>query len=1185
MARNAMQMVADRWMMESRQLVNWGTYGGWHEFKPSTDPTLPVTLLAGASESGKSTLVDAQISLLYPKGTPFNKASNTGKSERNDYTYLRGMVGMSDSTLGEKPVYLRGTTDDGRPTAVWGAIVDTYVNEASHDVLSCAKFLYLQAGDGHTAVRRLFATWEKKIDPRVMKRFRNTPFTATQIKQAYDGAVVYQSAESFHSYIWEEMGLSAESCRLLHKIQSADTPSRLDDIFKQGVLGVPEALSYAREAVHQYGEYDENFRSMADKQARMTLLADVRRRHARYEDARNQTTAFDVVDPSTDTGAAILHSWTTANLVAEVERQLPLDQAEHERRLREGKDAAQLSRELGVHIADVDAKMRGIDGGSLERLEGERKQAGELVTETRANSARIGTMFDKVGEEMPADEDAWETRRAAAAEFEATYRQRMDELEEASGQATLALNQARETRAQRQADYDRAEKMRTRISQRMNGARALLCQATGLAEEQMPYIAELMDVREDAEDWRHAMNAVYGSLAQTILVDRRHEDGFAAKVSTIDPKVLPSRTWRFIDVEAGDADPDNAFADSASASGALGADGRHGEGMLSGKLRFRDESPFAGWLHARVEDDAIDAWCVDAIDDLDETRRQVQRDGQVKSGRQGRYGMKDRDEVIGFVTQSYLDMLKTAVDGAQAALDEARATFNAIRSQREGLSDQRTLASLLATLDWKHVDVHGAVTWLANVEQQIEAIRTNPELEALQKRRDSLERDRADAEKKRVLAEQDAENAEKAVTAARAWLEAVRGNAGDDGAMVTGAPELDAEAEELLNTTYIERMTSIGNSAARAHRIVGNGSAGYLERMVAIIRNAVANRLDALGAVTTSAEHDVVTAMETYRTRFEPDNDSVGIDIADYPFYRDELVALEKLSAAAATADEYRRTLNQMLMYLLTLNRAIGTDRGDIYEQLDRINQMLRGQEFGPRHGELSLEVDVRDPDRAFVQQLRGAISALNEWKKGGGTEGAPVPNGQPDPELPELKQLFDGLRPLIGMLQAELDAVHDVNGIKSYGALNLDPRCRSSFYAIVHHDDIGEPDERITSTGGRSGGALQELTSFVYGAALIYLLGNGLTTEPSYTTLFLDEALIKADGRYTQRALKVLPKLGFQVIVSAPESKTGEILGVSTKAYVTYKDDSGHTSLRVAELDPVGNVSAKDELTDVDGQ
>ena len=54
------QMIADRWMLESRRLINWGSYEGYHEFRPSTDHKLPVTLLAGASESGKSTLGDAQ---------------------------------------------------------------------------------------------------------------------------------------------------------------------------------------------------------------------------------------------------------------------------------------------------------------------------------------------------------------------------------------------------------------------------------------------------------------------------------------------------------------------------------------------------------------------------------------------------------------------------------------------------------------------------------------------------------------------------------------------------------------------------------------------------------------------------------------------------------------------------------------------------------------------------------------------------------------------------------------------------------------------------------------------------------------------------------------------------------------------------------------------------------------------
>lgn len=48
MTDNDMHIIADRWMLESRQVINWGSYEGYHEFKPSMSDKLPVTLLAGA---------------------------------------------------------------------------------------------------------------------------------------------------------------------------------------------------------------------------------------------------------------------------------------------------------------------------------------------------------------------------------------------------------------------------------------------------------------------------------------------------------------------------------------------------------------------------------------------------------------------------------------------------------------------------------------------------------------------------------------------------------------------------------------------------------------------------------------------------------------------------------------------------------------------------------------------------------------------------------------------------------------------------------------------------------------------------------------------------------------------------------------------------------------------------------
>lgn len=76
----------------------------------------------------------------------------------------------------------------------------------------------------------------------------------------------------------------------------------------------------------------------------------------------------------------------------------------------------------------------------------------------------------------------------------------------------------------------------------MDDARTLIMRATGLDASELPYVAELMDVNEQNEQWRLAMNVAYAPIAQTILVDKRHEQGFAAKISAIDPNLMTRRT-------------------------------------------------------------------------------------------------------------------------------------------------------------------------------------------------------------------------------------------------------------------------------------------------------------------------------------------------------------------------------------------------------------------------------------------------------------------------------------------------------------------------------------------------------------------------------------------------------------------------------------------------------------------
>lgn len=581
---------------------------------------------------------------------------------------------------------------------------------------------------------------------------------------------------------------------------------------------------------------------------------------------------------------------------------------------------------------------------------------------------------------------------------------------------------------------------------------------------------------------------------------------------------------------------------------------------MSSKLRYKEDSPFVGWLKEQTASQRFDARCVEAIDDMDRAERQVQVDGQIKSGDRGFHGVKGLRQVIGFVNERYLAELERQLDGAERALEDADRRGRQMANAMTLLQDEHELALTVADLPWGKIDVDGLETKAERIRLQIERIESDPELAQLQDELKQLLRQKDDEGKNRYRAEAELENAQYAVQAEQAWLDMHGDSDFDDAA-------LSDMVSNLLADTY-ETCFDTSRPQERPQRIAGGfdreGTAPFDVRVLRRIGNTVRARLQQIDERAVQLRADTERAMGDYLKHHSTEGDTVMASVEDYPYFLDELKNLNMLVTRAATDEEYANSVEKLYMSFQQLNRAFNTDEENVREQLDRINGMLKGQQFGPRGGRLSLHVDFHPIDRQFKSSLGRIMSKLDDWTR----------NARSNPM--ETRKAFAGCETFIGRLQAELGQIRDTNGIKEYGARNLDPRVRSSFYAIVHHNDL--PDERISSTGGKSGGALQELTSFVYGAALIYLLGGDLTGKPTYTTLFLDEALIKADGRYTKRALTVLPRLGFQIIVSAPESKTAEILSIADKAYVAYKDPAtGNSYLQELDREPATQAETQD--------
>lgn len=1142
------ELLAPHWVLQRRQLVNWGSYEGYHVFEPSTAFDGTVTLLTGQSESGKSTLVDAQVSLLYPTGAAFNKASNAGRSDRSDYTYVRGQRGIRNDRGHDEPVYLRGVNEDGEPYAVWGAIVDDYIDTANSGHLSIAKFMYLPPDATPENMIKLYAMRAEPIDPRLMDAYREEKFSIPLLKQVYPGITVYQYANRFHEDVWKRFGLTEAACRLLHRMQASDAPSQLDDIFRKGVLNEPRALSMGRAAIDDYERYRNNFMSMERTRRRVELLQTINDEAAEYQEAERGVSQLRAIDPMQVGSDERRAQWLDTRISADVADVLPQYRAwaqENEAALQSAQEKVV---QLNDEISSLENQMRGHGGDEIRKLEDKLADAQREYERVLKRCEKLVERFNRADQSMPENQTQWNEICAQYEQFDKEYaadaRTRSDHQFELLNTCKIYEDEL----AELNDDYERKQRSRSRITREMADARALMAQVTGLQPEELPYAAELMDVED--EEWRVAMNVTYASLAPTILVDKRHEQGFAQNISRIPREQMPRRNWQFVDTDAiFDGDHDSSERD-----------------WLSGKLTFNEDSPFIGWLRARVASDASDALCVDAIDDAS-AERQVQRDGQIKSGKRGSHGTKGMKPVIGFVTETYLNELKVKIAAAKERLNQAIAARDAFDNDVAKLQAKHDLAQALQDTAWADIDAQAVEDRITQLRADRDELANNPELAQLKADLDIRKRQLEEANSRAWGAKTEAQSAQRALQAAQRWL-SEHDDASTTADGVHAVPMNDV-CNELLETSYVAYF---GASAQRGSQRVGvilgiddksaKASGTHVKaedrvdmQQVGVLRmsvaQAVGKTVTQLAAQRDARRKSCETTMQSYIDQYAPNDDRISASVNDAQFFERELAELEPgVIGQEAASTEYFNSLEKMLNDFVQLQATIRADQKKITEQMGKINRLLAHYPFGAQHGKLSIEVHVRPPEAKFSTALSSQIARINAFRESDSRD------------VERCKKLFEQCANVVEFIKESFDE-YAPNG---HGDANLDPRRRSRFIGAVEYSngDI----EHINSTGGGSGGYLQELTSFAYGAALLYLLANDNATEPSYATVFLDEALIKADSQYTRRALSVLPGLGFQVIVSAPESKTGEIMPSASKTVVARKDPTtGTTTLLEGEL------------------
>ena len=1086
-----------QWVAEDLQLINWGGYDGTHRVRFA--PT--ATLLCGASGSGKSTLMDAYVALMMPHTTPFNGASNgavvgrpRGQEQRNILSYGRGKLDESRTDEGTRVRVLRG---DGVDT--WTAIAMTW---ADHDG---ARFTAVRAWYIPAAARTLDdavkvrATVHGAFDLRSLEKAAHSHLADSAVRAA--GLETLATDREFSARLHAVLGIGAagagtKAMSLLARIQAGQQITTVDDLYKRMVLEEPETLAVAEAVVSHFDGLESTRTRMLEARQQVRALQPIRTMKARIDEASERLRLLDELgrfgDP--ESRASLWRAQRRVDLLGAVEDELRERTHATDALVRERQalaDAAEAERE---GLGDV---LRAAGGDRLDAAQRELRALEQRLTGMRRDRERFETAVSVLSVEVSSakrfDALVAEARRTLADADAKTA------VRDAFVAASSTHTDLRRQLAALEAEHRRTQTRDDNIPPRLHEAREALAEAAGLTAADLPFVAELVDVRTEFEPWRGAFTLALGGFATTLLVDAAHLASFR---SAIDGVRLSERL-RFEGVSTGL--PERTGLDPAA---------------LPGRLEYR-RSPFTGWLQDRLEQQFAFV-CVDSPAELAAHRLALTISGQTSQGSRGAHGGSTRHSVLGFSSRVRLTELGEQIVTVRRDLAMAKAAVDEAAAALDAFDERRSAFEKIADLSWGQVDTASVLRDLERWNETIVEITAgNPRIAELQ---DQISGTRSRAA--RLREEIGGAKTEQQALAAR-WAEITddvdaaneRIERAEDAGLV-----LTAEEAAYLDGLFVAPSDDASPSQllSRFDAALESASKRLLEEQRAA-QETFADQRESLRRTLTA----FTDRWPSPNLLADPDESLVDFEriLADL-----EASGLHELEA------EWRDSLLRLSGNDLTsLDSALTRALREIRERIAPINDIMQDLPFYDDDHRLQIvprenQSEVRRRFRRELRDVRAAIDAASSDE--------------------EREAVYGRMARLIGRIRPTAPDFADLVDVRNHVRVSAERFRADTGEHVALYDHIGE----------KSGGESQELIAFIVGAALRYQLGDAGSERPRYAPVFLDEALIKADAHFTKRAIGAWRGLGFQLVIGAPNDKYSAIEPHVDVEYDILKDTRGRS-------------------------
>lgn len=1083
--------------LQRLEVFNWGTFDrSVYSLKLHGKNYL----LTGEIGSGKSTLVDAVTTLLVPSHrVAYNKAAGAEGRERSLRTYVQGHYKserQEENLIRPKSVALRDLNS-------YSVILGVFYNEGYSKTVCLAQVFWIK--DPNAQPARLYVVSEQDLSISADFSSFGSDISNLRKKLRSRGFDLFDNFPAYGAKFRRFFGIeNDQALELFHQTVSLKSVGNLTEFVRSHMLEPFDVKSRIAALIEHYDDLNRAHEAIVNARQQIAMLEPL------VSDCDRHQKLEQTVDRLRNCRDALSFWFASLKLKMLEQRLNELAQEKAKQQVAieglEQKRQQQLVDERSLRLAISEN-----GGDRIENLAQEIHKSQEELGYRKKKSERYSELLQGLDKAPAASAEEFSQQRSELQTWLSSTEEADVRSQNALNEAGVLFKQGNDEYSELQAEIRSLKARVSNIDEKQIAMRRMLCSGLQLAEADLPFAGELLQVRKEEQDWEGAIERLLRGFGLSLLV---HEEHYAKVAQWVDKTELKGRLVYY-------RMPERTASKSFKATAA----------SLLNKLQIKPDSPFYSWIEQELQR-RFDLICCDSQEQFRREVKAITKTGQIK-GSGGRHEKDDRfriDDrrryVLGWSNAEKIAALERDAKLRAAQLAKLAAEISELQQVRKNISQHLQLLSKLGEynsyreLDWQTIARH--IANLENEKRKLET--TSDKLKSLSVSLAALEEELKETHALLDKRKDQRSKTEERISYIQGQKQQVQG--------------INAEASEEIKQ-HFPALAELRQSEFANWDELTLQNCDKQERE---LRNWLQDNIDGATKKIKRLGERIVEAMSGYRNRWKLETQEVDANIGAAHEYKAMLERL-KVDDLPRFEERFKELLNEnTIREVANFQSQLARERVTIKERIAKINKSLTEIDYNlGRYIRLEGEDNNDYEIKAFQAELRSCTEGTLT-----GSEDAQY-SEQKFLQVKKIIERFRGKEASSGDDQRWTEKVTDV---RNWFVFAASERWRENDAEFEHYAD----------SSGKSGGQKEKLAYTVLAASLAYQFGlewNEVRSR-SFRFVVIDEAFGRGSDESAEYALQLFAKLNLQLLIVTPLQKTYIIENfVSGVGYVHNLDGS----------------------------